>query len=158
MAISLLRLLGARVAHKTLAHHSHPGGVLDIKFGFAMLKDRRVPFKSKLLAVGLGAGLVAALIGLQLPLEALVATVVPILGFMADILTDGLEAVIGTIGLASILLPYLAPKLLTQQLRNERDGVVEAVFTPTPTPAPVPPTYANYDMPAPPQRLITPQH
>lgn len=134
MALPLLRLLGERVAHKTLAKHSHSGGFLDIKLGFSMLKDRRVPMRSKLFAAGLAAGMIALLLALEFPLESLLAVVAPVVGFMADIMTDGLEAILGTVGVASILLPHLAPKLLTQQIRNERDGVIEAEFRPTPPP------------------------
>lgn len=159
MAISLLRLLGARIAHKTLAQHSHTGGVLDIKLGFAMLKDGRVPFRSKLLAVGIGVGLMALLIGLELPLEWFLAIVLPVIGPLAGALTDGLEAVIGTLGVAALLLPHLAPKLLTQQIRNERTGIIE---TPIPAVQPMaPPMIApvrpSYDLPEPTPKLIYPQ-
>ena len=78
MAISVLRLLGERIAHKTITQNSHVGGFLDIKLGFSMLKDRRVPLRFKLLALGLGAGLIALLIGLEFPLEWLLAVVLPV--------------------------------------------------------------------------------
>ena len=125
MAISILRFLGERVAHKTLARNSHTGGFLDVKLGFAMLKDRRVPLRSKLLALGVGAGLIALLIGLEVPLEGVLAVVLPVIGPAADLLTNSLEAVIGTVGFASMLLPHVAPKRLAQQIHNERDGIVE---------------------------------
>ncbi|MCW3099334.1 MAG: hypothetical protein JWL77_4952 [Chthonomonadaceae bacterium] len=154
MAISVLRLLGERVAHKTLAQHSHTGGFLDIKLGFSMLKDRRVPFRPKLLAIGLGAGLIALLIGLEFPLEALLA-LVPGVGLLLDVMTDAMEAVIGTVGVAAILLPHLAPKLLTQQIRNERAGIIEATFVSEPPI--VEPMRSSYDLPQPTQKLISPQ-
>jgi len=132
MSISVVRLLGERVAHKTLTQHSRVGGFLDIKLGFSMLKDRRVPFKPKFLAVGIGAALIALLIAVEFPLESLLAVVIPGLGLVADALTDAMEAIIGTVGVATMLLPHLAPKLLTQQLRNERAGIIEATFVPDP--------------------------
>jgi hypothetical protein len=154
MAISVLRLLGERIAHKTLAQHSHTGGFLDIKLGFSMLKDRRVPFRPKLLAVGLGAGLIALLIGLEFPLESLLA-LVPGVGLLLDATTDAMEALIGTVGVAAILLPHLAPKLLTQQIRNERSGIIEATFVSEPSI--VEPVRSNYDLSQPTQKLISPQ-
>ena len=47
------------------------------------------------------------------------------LGLVAGALTDGMEAVIGTLGVAAMLLPHLAPKPLTRQLRNEHAGIIE---------------------------------
>ena len=155
MAISVLRLLGERVAHKTLAQNSHTGGFLDIKLGFAMLKDRRVSIRSKLTALGLGAGLIALLIGLEVPLEAILAVTVPVVGLVVDALTDSMEAVIGTLGIAAILLPHLAPKLLSQQFRNERAGVIEEPISMVPAiPAP---THPSYDLLQPKPTLIYPK-
>ena len=147
MAVSILRLLGERFAHKTLAQNSHAGGFLDIKLGFAMLKDRRVPFRPKLMALGLGAGLIALLIGLEFPLESLLSLLLPFFGLVTSVVTDAMEAVIGTLGVAAMLVPHLAPKLLTQQIRNERAGIIEeAVSTMSPMVAPV---RSNYDLPQP---------
>lgn len=159
MAISILRLLGERIAHKTLAQNSHTGGLLDIKLGFAMLKDGRVPFRSKLLAVGIGAGLMALLIGMELPLEWFLAIVLPVIGLVAGALTDGLEAVIGTLGAAALLLPHLAPKLLTRQIRNERAGIIEEPITFVQPMAPpiIAPVRPSYDLPEPAPKLIHPQ-
>jgi hypothetical protein len=154
MAISVLRLLGERIAHKTITQNSHTGGFLDIKLGFSMLKDRRVPFRPKLLAIGLGAGLIALLIGLEFPLESLLA-LVPGVGLLLDATTDAMEALIGTVGVAAILLPHLAPKLLTQQIRNERAGIIEATFVSEPSI--VEPVRSSYDLPQPTQKLISPQ-
>ncbi len=155
MTISVLRLLGERVAHKTLAKNSHKGGFLDIKLGFSMLKDGRVPFRSKLMALGLGAGLIALLIALEFPLESFLAVVLPVIGLVADFVTDGLEALIGTVGVAALLLPHLAPKLLTQQFRNERAGIIEE---PNPSmPSIIEPARSTYDLPQPVPRVIYPR-
>lgn len=120
-----------------------------------MLKDRRVPFRSKLMAVGLGAGLIALLVGLEFPLEWFLALVLPVIGLVADALTDGLEAIVGTLGVAALILPHVAPKLLVQKIRNERAGIIEE-------PIPAPPVSAapmrpSYDLPQPTQSLISPQ-
>ena len=155
MVIPVLRLLGERIAHKTIAKNAHVGGFLDIKLGVAMLKDRRVAFRSKLLALGVGAGLIALLIGMEFPLETVLAIVVPGLGLLADVVADSLEAVIGTVGVAALLLPHLAPKLLVQQFRNERAGTVEEPIQAAP--AIGQPLRSNYDLPQPTQKLIYPQ-
>ncbi len=155
MAISILRFLGERVAHKTLARNSHTGGFLDVKLGFAMLKDRRVPLRFKLLALGVGAGLIALLIAFEFPLEGVLAIVLPPIGLAADLLTNSLEAVLGTVGLASMLLPHVAPKRLAQQIRNERAGIVEEPILSAPAmDAPVLP---SYDRSQPDRKLIYPQ-
>ena len=158
MTISVLRLLGERVAHKTLAKNSHKGGFLDIKLGFSMLKDRRVSFGPKLMALGLGAGLIALLIALEFPLESLLAIVVPGLGLVLDFVTDGLEALLGTVGVAALLLPHLAPKLLTQQFRNERAGIIEEPLAAIPSmPSMIEPARSTYDLPQPEPRVIYPR-
>lgn len=158
MAISVLRLLGERVAHKTLAQNSHTGGFLDIKLGFAMLKDQRVPFRSKLVALGLGAGLIALLIGLEFPLEWFLVIVLPVVGLVASALTDAMEAVIGTLGAAALLLPHLAPKLLTQQYRNERAGMIEEPIPMIPSVSSIiAPARPSYDLPQPLPTFLNPK-
>jgi len=168
MSISVVRLLGERVAHKTLTQHSRVGGFLDIKLGLSMLKDRRVPLRPKFFALGIGAGLIALLLAVEFPLESLLAVVILGLGLVLDALTDSMEAIIGTVGVATMLLPHLAPKLLTQQIRNERAGIIEATFVPDPAVvdaepvrpspvvnvSPVRPSH-DYDLSQPTQNLIT---
>ncbi|HZP83695.1 MAG TPA: hypothetical protein VFB21_18790 [Chthonomonadaceae bacterium] len=119
----LLRLLGGRMAHKAAARHAGSGGALDIRFGFALFRDRRVPPGAKLLAVGLGAALVAALIALELPLEGLWGLLLPLLG-VPFVTLDGLEMILGPALLGALLLPRLAPKSLVQQIRKECLGPV----------------------------------
>ncbi len=142
MPLPILRLLGERVLHKTVTEHTQVGKVMDIKLGFAMLKDKRVPFRSKLLSLGIGAGLIALLIGLEIPLEWFLAIVLPVIGLVADALTNAMEAIIGTLGVAALVLPHVAPKLLTMQVRNERAGIIEELQPMIlPAPAPMPSTY-----------------
>ena len=43
---------------------------MDIKLGWKLLKDNRVPIRAKLAALGIGAACIAALEGLELPLDA----------------------------------------------------------------------------------------
>jgi hypothetical protein len=118
-----LRLFGRRVAHRAVARHTRGGGILDTKFGFALLRDRRIPPGLKLFSLGLGMGLMALLIGMELPLEGLWALLLPPLALPLDFAIDGLEAVIGPLLIASLLLPHLAPKALVSRLRAERNGL-----------------------------------
>ena len=116
----ILRLLGHKAMHNTVAKHTTHGGVLDVQLGFALLRDRRVPIVSKLLALALGAGSIAAMMTLELPLESLIAVVLPLLGVMADFAVDGIEAVIGPIVVAALLIQHIAPAPVVQIIREER--------------------------------------
>jgi hypothetical protein len=114
------RLFGRRVAHKAI---SKIGGerMFDVKFGFALLRHGRVPLRFKLLALGIGAAVMAALIALELPTEAVFAAL--IIGLPFEAAFDGLEGVIGPFVIASLLLPHLAPADLVNRIRAERAGL-----------------------------------
>jgi hypothetical protein len=118
----LLRLLGGRIAHKAVAKRIE-GSAFDPKLGFALLRDRRISFSSKAMALGLGAALVAALIALELPFELILATLV--VGLLPEGIFDGLEVVIGPILFGCLLLPHIAPAEIVQRIRNERAGIIE---------------------------------
>ncbi len=118
----LLRLLGRRVVHKAVAKQAGRGRVLDVGFGFALLRDRRVAPGVKLLALILGTLLVGWMVALELPLEGVCATLLPILGFGLDSIVDGMEVLIGPLLFGALLLPFLAPKPLVERLRAERRG------------------------------------
>lgn len=118
-----LRLFGKRMVHKAVANHTSPDGFLDVRFGFALLRDRRVPFGAKAMALGLGAAIVALLISLELPLEGLWALLLPLIAVPLDFVVDGMEAVIGPILLGALLLPFLAPRHIIDRIRQERLGV-----------------------------------
>ena len=119
----ILRLLGKNIMHKTVAKHTQ-GSLLDIKLGFALLRDRRIPLGSKLIALAIGGALMAAFIALELPLEAVWAIVLPGLGLGLDGMLDGAEAVAGPVVFGSLLLPFLAPRPLVMQIRAERSGLL----------------------------------
>jgi hypothetical protein len=55
---------------------------------------------------------------LQLPLEAVLAGILPLIGITGDIAFDGAEAV-GPVIIATMLLPYLVPPPLVRQIRAE---------------------------------------
>ena len=92
---------------------------MNMTLGYALLRDRRVPIRTKLIALGLGAAGVGAIELLQLPLEGVFAALLPFVGAAGDLTLDGAEAVIGPILIATLLLPHLAPADLVRQVRAE---------------------------------------
>jgi hypothetical protein len=50
---------------------------MDIQLGYALLRDRRVPIRPKMLALAIGAAVVGFTELLQLPLESLFAVILP---------------------------------------------------------------------------------
>jgi hypothetical protein len=93
---------------------------MDIRLGYALLRDRRVSIRVKLVALGVGAAVVGVIELLQIPFESLFAVFLPFLGVAGDLALDGAEAVIGPVLIATILLPYLTPAAIVQQIRAER--------------------------------------
>jgi hypothetical protein len=99
---------------------------MNMTLGYALLRDRRVPIRTKLIALGIGAAGVGAIELLQLPVEGIVAVLLPLLGAAGDLTLDGAEAVIGPVLIATFLLPHLAPADLVQQIRAEKDRMAHA--------------------------------
>jgi hypothetical protein len=124
------------------------GTPLDAKLGFALLKDRRVPMRSKLAALALGGGITAALIALEVPFEMVLAALA--VGLIPDVMIDSLEGVLGPILFGCLILPHLAPAELVQQIRLERAGlaggaVIDVESTdPTDRPDPNPTSEIRY--------------
>ena len=92
---------------------------MNMTLGYALLRDRRVPIRTKLIALGIGAAGVGAIELLQLPLEGVLAALLPLVGAAGDLTLDGAEAVIGPVLIATLLLPHLAPADLVRQVRAE---------------------------------------
>lgn len=114
----MLRLFGERALHKAI--NAKAGrNPLDIKFGFALLRDKRVPFKSKLLSLVAGIGLLGLLLLLQIPVEVVATTLAPIL-LPLDFAIDGLELVALPILFMAVLLAYIAPRTLVDAIHAER--------------------------------------
>jgi hypothetical protein len=82
---------------------------MNVQLGYALLRDRRVPLRPKLIALAIGAAVVGFTELLQIPLESLFAVILPIVGIVGDVVLDGVEAVFGPVLIATLLLPYLAP-------------------------------------------------
>lgn len=119
MASKLARFAGSQVARQAIQQHTTPGGVLDLRFGLHLLtRDRNVPIVYKMLALGLGAALTFLLNILEIPLETMLAVFLPVIGFGADLIWNGLEAVVCPILFAALLLPHVAPKQFVQAARG----------------------------------------
>jgi hypothetical protein len=93
---------------------------MNPRLGYALLRDRRVSIRAKLIALGMGAAVVGVIELLQIPFESVTAMLLPIVGISGDLAVDGAEAVIGPVVVATLVLPYLAPASLVQQIRSER--------------------------------------
>jgi len=118
MLSKLTRFVGSQAARQAVRQQSGTGGALDIRFGMQLLlRDKRIPILHKLLALGLGGVLTWLLITAEFPLETIIAAFLPVVGFMADALADGAEAVIFPVLLAALVLPYLAPRTLVDEAR-----------------------------------------
>jgi len=94
--------------------------LLDVRLGFALMRDRRVPLRSKLLAFLLGLGVTGIVEFLEIPVEGILAALLPILGAAGDFVVDGAEIIAGPLLLANVLLPFLAPRHIVEQIRSER--------------------------------------
>ena len=99
---------------------------MNMTLGYALLRDRRVPIRTKLIALGIGAAGVGAIELLQLPVEGVVAALLPLIGAAGDLALDGAEAIIGPVLIATLLLPHLAPADLVQQIRAETERMAHA--------------------------------
>jgi hypothetical protein len=94
---------------------------MNMRLGYALLRDRRVPVRTKLIALGIGAASVGAIELLQLPVEGVVAALLPFIGAAGDLALDGAEAIVGPLLIATLILPHLAPAPIVQQVRAETD-------------------------------------
>ena len=90
----------------------------NLKLGFALMWDRRVPVYTKLMAWGLAVGITAIVLVIELPIEALMAAVFSHSGFVGDFILDGVEAIVGPIILSCLLLPFEGPSTRDNQVRQ----------------------------------------
>src|SRR5437660_4275830 len=86
-----------------------PRRLLDFQLGYTLLLDRRVPLTAKAVAAAIGIAVVALLEFLELPIEELIAVALPIVGIFGDVAFAGMEAILGPLFIACLLLPHLAP-------------------------------------------------
>lgn len=99
-----------------------PRKLFDFKLGYALLGDRRVLLRYKVAAFAIGYAVVAILGFIEFPVEEMLA-VIPFIGILGDVALDGLEAIYVPILLACLMLPYLAPTTIVDQIRRGRAPV-----------------------------------
>ena len=87
------------------------------------MRDRRVPIRSKLAALGLGGLAIAALMALEAPTEMFIAMLLNVPGIGMDMMIDGLEILTGPVVVASLLLPRFVPAHVVKQVRAARAGL-----------------------------------
>ena len=104
--------------------------LLDVRLGFALMRDRRVPLRAKLLAILLGLAVTGLVEFLELPVEGILSMLLPILGGVGDVVVDGAEMIAGPLLLAAMFLPLLAPRDLVEQIRSERSASTPAPKAP----------------------------
>ncbi len=132
MMKQILNRVGVEAAHAVIGGKL-AGSRLNMKLGFALLKDRRVGVWPKLLALGLGGAAAALLIGLEIPFEAILAVFLPGLGLALDYVTDGMEAVILPVLFGSLILPFVAPRQLVDEIMMERAAPAVTALPPSVT-------------------------
>ncbi len=131
----MLRLLLTHLGHHFLKQ-SGATRALDWKLGLRLLRDRRVPAKTKMLALGMGFGALLTLEVLELPLQTALALLVPVLGLAGDLALDGIELLSVPFFVATLVLPFLAPRDVVAALRAQGE--------PQPATVPNPQSRPNY--------------
>ena len=100
------------VVFKTLRHPHRGRRQSGVCFHRRALRDQ-----------GIGAAAIGAIELLQLPVEGVIAALLPFIGAAGDLALDSAEAVIGPVLVATILLPHIAPADIVRQIRAERARV-----------------------------------
>jgi hypothetical protein len=116
-----MRLFGRRLMRRAMSQEAVKRR-LDVRFGFALLRDRRVPLKAKLLALAAAIGLVALLVLIEVPLESVLTLLVPLFT-IPDMVVDGLEVVVLPAVLVALVAPFCTPAEIRELIRAERHGV-----------------------------------
>lgn len=126
MIRQIATLLGRHLFRKAVSGGAAKvaGRSLDPKFGLKLLRDSRVPSKAKISAFALGLGAVFVLEILELPLQLALTFLLPFVGLAADFAIDGIELLAGPLLVATLTLPYLAPREIVEQIRAESEGYV----------------------------------
>ena len=94
----------------------------DWRLGLRLMRDGRVPARCKVQAGLLGVLALVALEVLELPVQAALWALLPILGFAADFAIDGIELLIIPFLIATVALPFLAPRAVVDGIRKGRSG------------------------------------
>ena len=94
----------------------------DWRLGLQLMRDGRVPVRCKAQAGILGVLALVALEVLELPIQAALWTFLPLIGFAADAAIDGIELLAVPFLVATISLPFLAPRDIVDAIRRHRNG------------------------------------
>jgi hypothetical protein len=94
-------------------------GNMNAPLGYALLRDRRVPVRAKCVALAVGLAVMGIIQLLQVPFESVLAFVLPGVGAAGDVAVDGVEAVVLPVLVATLLMPYLAPQNVVQEVRAQ---------------------------------------
>jgi hypothetical protein len=96
--------------------------LLDLRFGYTLLLDRRVPVLTKGIALTIGLAVVGLMELLELPIEEFIALALPFVGILGDVMFAGMEAILGPVLIACLLLPHLSPAAIVEQIRNAQSN------------------------------------
>ena len=97
----------------------------DWRLGLQLMRDGRVPARSKFQALALGVLALIALEVLELPVQAALWAFLPLIGAAADFAVDGLELLVVPFLISTIALPFLAPRDVVDALRGKRAATDE---------------------------------
>jgi hypothetical protein len=95
-----------QTVHQVAAQGVRRAGI-DPRRGWSLFWTRGVPAGSKITSLFVGVVATAILMAFEFPLEAIVATLAPIVGLVADAAIDGLEVIALPVLLACCMLSYL---------------------------------------------------
>ena len=129
MKKQMIRKFGGPLLITLARNYIGHGKPLDFRLGVALFRDRRVPVPHKMMALALGVIILVSLNAMELPLDTLVAFLLPVIGAGIDLAFNGIENIIGPLLLAALLLPHVAPKALVERIRAERGGPLPVVDT-----------------------------
>ena len=121
MIQSILRLLGGHLLQRAVAQ----GGLtkaFDWRLGLQLMRNGAVPARCKIQAGVLGVLALIALEVLELPIQAALWAFLPLIGFAADAAIDGVELLVVPFLVATIALPFIAPRDIVDRIRNGKTG------------------------------------
>jgi len=131
MISQLFRFISQFFLHKTVGGRAEAavsqatGGLVDIKLGWQLLRDRRVPAGTKCAALALGGFVAFVLQALEFPLESVLAFLMPLFG-LVELSFDGLEVVGAAVLVTCLVLPVLTPRAVLDQIRGGQDGKTDS--------------------------------
>jgi hypothetical protein len=93
---------------------------LNPKLGYLLMKDGRVPRRAKGLSIALALLITVMVEALELPVEGILAASLPVVGIVGDGLVDFAELLGLPILFSCLLLPFLTPRQIVNQIRQEQ--------------------------------------